>query len=382
MNPNYQEESRSQRGGANRSQDPRENEPAHRWRHLRDQDRGRDTSGWSGTDRGWAERDYQDNTSESWQRGPSADGDRAEPNGRNERNYGGQSYGGQNYGGQSYGGPNYGGQSYRSDANYGGQNYRNDGSSGGQDYRHDSGRSQRHRDDSSYGYGQSSYRQDRQNQGSYNQGYNYNQGQYGSSGFGGGANEDRSWPAHDAGSWRGQQAGNYPGFGQGSGYSGPGSGGGWSSSQSDSQQSRSSQRRGPKGYQRSDERLKEDICERLMQNHQIDAGEITVQVQNGKVSLEGTVPERRMKHSIEDLVDQCMGVKDIDNRLRVSRGEEDAQQGTRKAGSASSSAAGNSGSSGNQPGASASGSSSLGSSSTSNSGSSRGKDQQREREQA
>ena len=76
--------------------------------------------------------------------------------------------------------------------------------------------------------------------------------------------------------------------------------------------------RGPKGYQRSDERLKEDISERLMSmGHYVDASDVSIDVKDGKVSLEGSVPERRMKHAIEDVVDECMGVKDIDNRIRV-----------------------------------------------------------------
>ncbi len=78
--------------------------------------------------------------------------------------------------------------------------------------------------------------------------------------------------------------------------------------------------RGPKGYQRSDERLKEDISERLMaMGHYVDSSDVSVDVKDGKVTLEGTVPERRMKHAIEDVVDDCMGVKDIDNRIRVNR---------------------------------------------------------------
>jgi hypothetical protein len=81
--------------------------------------------------------------------------------------------------------------------------------------------------------------------------------------------------------------------------------------------------RGPKGYQRSDERLKEDISERLMSmGHYVDASDVSVEVKDGKVSLEGSVPERRMKHAIEDLVDDCMGVKDIDNRVRVKHVED------------------------------------------------------------
>lgn len=77
--------------------------------------------------------------------------------------------------------------------------------------------------------------------------------------------------------------------------------------------------RGPKGYQRSDERLREDISERLMQAGNIDSSEVSVSVSSGAVTLEGTVPDRYMKHSIEDLVDACPGVQDIDNRIRVNR---------------------------------------------------------------
>lgn len=76
---------------------------------------------------------------------------------------------------------------------------------------------------------------------------------------------------------------------------------------------------GPKGYQRSDERLREDISERLMESRYIDSSDVTVEVSAAKVVLEGTVPERRMKHAIEDLVDACPGVQDIDNRIRVRR---------------------------------------------------------------
>jgi hypothetical protein len=76
---------------------------------------------------------------------------------------------------------------------------------------------------------------------------------------------------------------------------------------------------GPKGYQRSDERLREDISERLLEARYIDSSDVTVALSAAKVVLEGTVPERRMKHAIEDLVDACPGVQDIDNRIRVRR---------------------------------------------------------------
>ncbi len=87
-------------------------------------------------------------------------------------------------------------------------------------------------------------------------------------------------------------------------------------------------RASPRADRRSDERIREDICRRLAQpverldvsdlaNERLDVSDVRVSVAGGKVTLEGTVPERRMKHEIEDLVDACPGVQDIDNRIRV-----------------------------------------------------------------
>jgi hypothetical protein len=80
-------------------------------------------------------------------------------------------------------------------------------------------------------------------------------------------------------------------------------------------------RRGPKGYQRSDERIREDICERLIRSEHIDSSEVTIEVSGGNVTLEGTVPDRRMKHAIEDMAEATFGVNDVENRVRVARGE-------------------------------------------------------------
>jgi len=105
------------------------------------------------------------------------------------------------------------------------------------------------------------------------------------------------------------------------------------------EQSRS-QSRGPKGYKRSDERIREDLCERLMQSAHIDASEVTLDVKDGKVSLNGTVPERRMKHAIEDMAESCSGVNDVENKLRVSQAD---SQNTSIGGSSGSSGQGTSG---------------------------------------
>ena len=78
-------------------------------------------------------------------------------------------------------------------------------------------------------------------------------------------------------------------------------------------------RSGPKGYVRSDERIKDDVCERLYQRRELDVGEVSVEVKEGRVTLEGSVPNREMKHRIEDIVDECIGVQEVENRLKVAR---------------------------------------------------------------
>lgn len=79
---------------------------------------------------------------------------------------------------------------------------------------------------------------------------------------------------------------------------------------------------GPRNYTRSDERITEELNERLTDDPDIDAGDINVRVSNGMVTLEGTVDDRWMKHRAEDIADSCSGVKDVTNSIRVvSRNE-------------------------------------------------------------
>jgi hypothetical protein len=79
--------------------------------------------------------------------------------------------------------------------------------------------------------------------------------------------------------------------------------------------------RGPKGYVRSDDRIKEEVCDILLRDHQIDASEIEVEVQNGEVTFSGQVPDKRMKYRAEDLTEQLSGVQEVKNNLRVFRRE-------------------------------------------------------------
>jgi len=87
--------------------------------------------------------------------------------------------------------------------------------------------------------------------------------------------------------------------------------------------------RGPKGYQRSDERLKEEVSDRMMADHRIDASEIEVQVKNAEVTLTGTVEDRWTKRLAEDIAEQVMGVRDVMNQIRVESETGGAMSGSR-----------------------------------------------------
>jgi len=84
--------------------------------------------------------------------------------------------------------------------------------------------------------------------------------------------------------------------------------------------------KGPKGYTRSDDRLKEVICEKLSDDPMIDASEISVEVTSQVVKLTGTVDDRATKYEVEELIERCGGVKDIDNQLRVRSGSSQSWQ--------------------------------------------------------
>jgi hypothetical protein len=91
--------------------------------------------------------------------------------------------------------------------------------------------------------------------------------------------------------------------------------------------------KGPKGYTRSDERIREEVCDCLSDGY-VDASGVEVEVKGGVVTLTGTVTEKPMKRQIEDMVEACRGVKTVENQIRVqpqqtsSQGHSTTGQGT------------------------------------------------------
>lgn len=74
--------------------------------------------------------------------------------------------------------------------------------------------------------------------------------------------------------------------------------------------------RGPKGWSRSDARIREEVCERLMEDRLLDARGVDVAVDDGVVTLTGEVPGASDRPHAEMLARQAPGVREVRNELR------------------------------------------------------------------
>lgn len=88
---------------------------------------------------------------------------------------------------------------------------------------------------------------------------------------------------------------------------------------------------GPANYERSDERLMEDACERLTHDPAIDARQITVKAKDNEITLDGHVWSRGEKRDAEDCVHEVSGVKHVQNNLRIATSDEQITGGSKSA---------------------------------------------------
>ncbi|HKQ48259.1 MAG TPA: BON domain-containing protein [Phycisphaerae bacterium] len=153
--------------------------------------------------------------------------------------------------------------------------------------------------------------------GSYREGLGRDEGYSGQFGSGGSYSGGRSEGAF--GTYEGQR-----GMGWNGGRGRESFGGGQRSQGRFSSQGRQ-RNRGPKGYTRSDERIKEDLSDRLMEGY-LDASEVEIDVSSGVVTLKGTVDSRDSKYQIEELAENIGGVKDVNNEIKIKR-ESDREAG-------------------------------------------------------
>jgi osmotically-inducible protein OsmY len=77
--------------------------------------------------------------------------------------------------------------------------------------------------------------------------------------------------------------------------------------------------KGPRNYKRSDERIREMVCDLLCDDPYLDASDIEVEVKSGDVILTGSVADRFAKRLAEDLAESVLGVVNIENRIHVNQ---------------------------------------------------------------
>lgn len=219
-----------------------------------------------------------------------------------DANYGGFSSRTGNFSAYGAGGSYQGGESYR-----GGQSYQ-----GGQG-RWGQGGTQYSQGGRGYGDYRSEYQGERQgpwqaqSYGSGRPSGGRAYGDYSGSGYFGEDYGGRSdWQRR--GQWGSEQGGSEPGGRAGS----PGRGL-WGQEQESGQH----RGRGPRGYKRSDDRIREEVCDCLTDDDRLDATSIEVSVKDGEVILTGYVIERQDKRWAESLAERVAGVKEVQNSLRV-----------------------------------------------------------------
>src|SRR5688572_10011015 len=76
---------------------------------------------------------------------------------------------------------------------------------------------------------------------------------------------------------------------------------------------------GPRNWRRPDQRIHEEVCERLTADPFVDASDIEVEVDGGEVHLRGTVGERWIKRRAEAVAEAVHGVADVYNEIRLRR---------------------------------------------------------------
>jgi hypothetical protein len=78
---------------------------------------------------------------------------------------------------------------------------------------------------------------------------------------------------------------------------------------------------GPRGYVRSDQRILDDVCDRLTENPFIDASDIEVTVRDRTVMLAGSVDTLLALHQAEEIAREVAGVANLRNELIVAADE-------------------------------------------------------------
>lgn len=76
---------------------------------------------------------------------------------------------------------------------------------------------------------------------------------------------------------------------------------------------------GPKNWQRSDERIHDDVCKMLADDAWVDASDLEVVVHHREVTLAGSVGDARQRARAVAIAEAARGVVDVVSRIRVRR---------------------------------------------------------------
>ncbi len=96
--------------------------------------------------------------------------------------------------------------------------------------------------------------------------------------------------------------------------------------------------KGPKGYERSDSRIKDDLNDAFADHSSLDPSDIEISVSSGTVVLKGMVDSKWAKRASEDLAESVSGVKNVENHIHVKSQSKDSSSTTGKSSSSQSSA--------------------------------------------
>ena len=75
--------------------------------------------------------------------------------------------------------------------------------------------------------------------------------------------------------------------------------------------------KGPKGWERSDEHILDDVCSSLTRHRDVDPRDIGIGVVNGTVMLSGTIVDAGQKRLVESIVSEVVGVREIQSDIHV-----------------------------------------------------------------
>lgn len=75
--------------------------------------------------------------------------------------------------------------------------------------------------------------------------------------------------------------------------------------------------KGPRDFRISDERILENVCERLFEDEYVDATHVCVEIRSGEITLRGRIESGWMRDRTEQIAAGVYGVELVRNELRI-----------------------------------------------------------------